>query len=110
MKLRLFLVIVALAAASPSLAHDVAKGPHGGHLVEAGDYHVELITRDSVVDVFLTDASDKPVTPTGFKGVAILVVGGKSLRVTLEPADNTKLSGKAVSSLPAEPKGVVQIT
>lgn len=60
--------------------------------------------------MFLTDAADKPVAATGFKGLAILVAGGKSMRVTLEPADATRLTGRATSALPHEWKGVVQIT
>ncbi|MFN3351052.1 MAG: hypothetical protein ACK41X_19065, partial [Pseudorhodoplanes sp.] len=48
--------------------------------------------------------------PTGFKGLAILAVGGKSQRIVLEPAEGGKLTGKATGNLPAEPKGVVQIT
>ena len=71
------------------------KARNGGRIVEAGDYHVELVAKRSCVEVFLTDASDKPVAPAGFKGVAILVIGGKSVRVALEPIDGTRLSGKA---------------
>ena len=110
MNLRMLLAICALIVALPALAHEVTKGPHGGRVVEAGDYHVELVAQQSLVDVFLTDASDKPIAPAGFKGVAILVVGGKSVRVTLEPMANTSLAGKAPSALPADTRGVVQIT
>ena len=77
MNLKVFLVIGALIVALPVQAHDVAKGSHGGRIVAASDYHVELVAKDGLVDVFLTDAADKPVTPAGFKGVAILVSGGK---------------------------------
>jgi hypothetical protein len=110
MNLRILLAASALIVAVPALAHDVAKGPHGGPVAEAGNYHVELVARDNLVDVFLTDASDMPLSPTGFKGVAILVIGGKSSRVTLEPTADARLSGKAAGTLPAELKGVVQIT
>jgi len=93
-----------------AFAHEVAKGPHGGPVAEAGDFHVELVARDNLLEVFLTDASDKPVAPTGFKGVAIVVISGKSTRVTLEPTDNARLSGKAAAAIPHALKGVVQIT
>jgi hypothetical protein len=106
----MLLAVSALILALPALAHDVVKGPNGGRVAEAGDYHVELVAKGPAVEVFLTDASDKPVAPAGFKGVAILVIDGKSVRVALEPIDGTGLSGKATSGLPAEPKGVVQIT
>ena len=110
MNLRMLLTVSALIVALPVFAHDVAKGPHGGRVVEAGDYHVELVAKESLIEVFLTDAGDKPVAPAGFKGVAILVIGGKSARVALEATDDTRLSGRAASAVPTEPKGVVQIT
>jgi hypothetical protein len=106
----MLLAVSALALALPAFAHDVAKGPHGGRVVGAGDYHVELVAKGSLIEVFLTDSGDKPVAPAGFKGVAILVIGAKSARVALEPTGDTKLSGTAPGDLPTDPKGVVQIT
>jgi hypothetical protein len=63
-----------------------------------------------VVDVFLTDANDKTVPSTGFKGVTILPIDGKSVRISLERTEGTRLSAKSASALPAEPKGAVLIT
>jgi hypothetical protein len=110
MNSKIFLVIGALIFALPVQAHDLPKGSHGGRIVAASDYHVELVAKDGLVEVFLTDAADKPVMPAGFKGVAVLVSGGKSVRVPLEPADGIKLSGRAEGAVPSEPKGVIQIT
>ena len=110
MKLKILFAVTALILALPAPAHEAAKGPNGGRVAQAGDYHVELVARSNVIEVFLTDSGDKPVSPAGFKGVAILVIAGKSARITLEPAGDTRLSGRAASDLPAKPKGVVQIT
>ena len=110
MKLKTFFAVSALTMALPALGHEMAKGPNGGRVAQAGDYHVELVARSNVIEVFLTDTGDKPVPPAGFKGVAILLVAGKSARIVLEPAGDTRLSGRAASDLPAQPKGVVQIT
>ncbi|WP_291869435.1 hypothetical protein [Bradyrhizobium sp.] len=63
-----------------------------------------------VVDVFISDANEKPVATAGFKGTAILVAGGKSHRVVLAPVDGTRLSGSAPAALPSQSKGVVQLT
>ena len=109
MHLRTLIAVGALIVASPVIAHEVAKGPNGGRIAEAGDYHVELVAGNDVVDVFLTDANDKPVTSAGFKGLAILVIGGKSARVTLAPAGDARLSGNA-PGVTSGVKGVVQIT
>lgn len=46
----------------------------------------------------------------GYKGLAILSVGGKSERIELEPAGGNKLSGKASVPVPQNAKGVVRIT
>ena len=101
-------LIGALLAAVPAAAHD-APGLHGGRTTDAGAYHVELVVKANVVDVFIRDAGEKPVGATGFKGTAILVVGGRSERVVLEPVDG-RLSGQATAALPARPRGVVQFT
>ena len=106
--------IVALASilltALPAAAHEVEKGPNGGRVVEAGAHHVELVVKENEVNVFVTDASDKPISISGFKGVAIFTISGKAQRITLEPKEGTHLSGTSPVVLPAEPAGVVQIT
>ncbi len=86
------------------------KGPNGGAMTEAGDYHIELIAKETLVEINVMDHDNKPVPTAGYKAVAILSAGGKSLRIVLEPADIAKLAGKAQAALPAQPKGVVQIT
>jgi hypothetical protein len=108
MNRRTLTAVIALIFAVPAFAHEVSKGPHGGRVAKAGDYHVELVASTNTVDVFLTDAGDKPVPPAGFKGLAILVIDGKSARVALEPRD-ARLTGQA-PGVPQDVKGVVQIT
>jgi hypothetical protein len=100
----------ALTFGAPTTAHEVGKGPKGGRVVEAGPHHVELVVQDKVVDVFVTDAADKLVPVSGFKGLAILTVSGKAQRITLEPKDGVRLTGTSPVALPAAPAGVVQIT
>lgn len=109
MKARIFLVVVLLAGSVPALAHD-AKGPNGGSITDAGSYHIEMVAKSDVVDIFISDTNEKPISSSGFKGMAILVVEGKSQRITLEPVGTARLSGKAASVLPAQPRGVVQLT
>lgn len=108
MKLRYLALGIALLA-TPVHAHD-AKGPHGGHLVDAGPYHAELVTAGKAVEVFLTGESGKAVDLGGFKGTAIFALGGKAERVALVPSEKGALSGEAAADLPPRPKGVVQVT
>ncbi len=98
-----------LVSAGSAWAHD-SRGPHGGRITDAGSYHVEMVVKSDVVDVFISDASDKPVAASGFKATAILVADGKSQRVVLAPVDGVRLSGSATVALPNQPKGVLQLT
>jgi hypothetical protein len=113
MLIQRLLMAGALAIALPLCAHRACAhegtGHRGGRLVEAGPYHIELVTKDRTVEVTIYDAKEKTVSPAGFKGTAILVVGGKPARVVLTPAE-AGLSGEAEMTLGANPKGVVQIT
>jgi hypothetical protein len=97
-----------LALTAPTLAHE-ATGPNGGRVVDAGNYHVELVVKGTQVDVFVSDANDKPVAPQGFKATALFNAGGKVQRVALT-SDTAKLTGKAEASLPGNVRGVVQLT
>jgi len=109
MHVKYLLIGTLLAWSGSAWAHD-SKGPHGGRITDAGSYHVEMVVKSDVVDVFISDASDKPVAASGFKGTAILVADGKSQRVVLAPVDGKRLSGNATVALPNQPKGVVQLT
>ena len=100
---------VALLAALPAYAHE-AKSLHGGRLVDAGPYHVELVTKDTAIEIFLSGENNKPVDPKGFNGVAIFKLGGNAERIPLTPSEKNNLSGTAATALPANPKGAVQLT
>ena len=106
---RCLLISALLIASGVVSAHD-DKGPHGGQITDAGSYHVELVVKSAVVDVFVSDANEKPVAATGYRGTAILMTAGKSQRIVLAPADGMRLSGSAATAFPGQPKGVVQLT
>lgn len=101
--------LTVLLPSLPASAHD-PKPRHGGAIVIAGTYHIELVVKDGQVDVYLMGHDDKPVPVTGRKGVAVLVADGKSVRVPLEPVGAERLSGKAADAAQVAAKGVVQIT
>ena len=110
MKLRIVALATALLIATATAAHEVVKGPNGGRVVEVGTHHVELVVRENVVSVFVTDANDKPIFVTGFKGVAIFTISGKAQRIVLDSKDGTRLFGTSPVTLPAGSVGVVQLT
>ena len=101
--------LLASVACTAAWAHD-PKPQHGGSVVVAGNYHVELVAKGTQVEVYLLDHSDKPVTTKGRKGLAILVIEGKSVRIPLESVEDKRLSGTAPTAMARAPKGVVQIT
>ncbi len=103
-------VVAASILLSAAAAAHEAKPKHGGRVAEAGDYHVELVTRPDTVELHLADHDNKAVKSAGYKGLAILVVDGKSQRIVLSPSGDTQLTGKSAVTLPKAPKGVVQIT
>jgi hypothetical protein len=61
------------------------KGANGGRQVDAGDYHVEMVAKDTSLAVYLNDDNDKPVEAKGYKVTGIFVVGGKPQRIELKP-------------------------
>ncbi len=102
-------LVAGLLAATTVCAHETS-GQHGGRVADAGKFHVELVAKGETVDVFVSDEGQKPVPAAGFKGTAVLVVGGKPTRVPLEPANGNRLTGKAAAALGDSPKGAVQLT
>ena len=109
MKPKTLLFAAALLLPATVFAHE-AKGPNGGRIADAGVYHVELVVKNTTLDLHITDAADKLVPAAGFKATAVLIAGGKSHRIALEPAEATRLSGTAPVPFPKDPKGAVQLT
>ena len=109
--MRIRTLALALALAAPALAHEPRKGPNGGDLVDAGSaYHVEVVGRGATLDVYVSDQADRPLPAGDFKALAIMVIDGKTHRISLEPAaDGRKLSGTAPAAL-TRIKGAVQLT
>jgi hypothetical protein len=98
--MRFMTFAAALMIAGLAQAHE-AIGPNGGRLVDAGNLHVELVPKGKSVDVFVTDANDKPLRVEGYKGTAVLVVDGKPQRIQLAPGGENRLTGAATIDVPA---------
>jgi len=106
----LFALVAALLIAASAFAHGPTKGPNGGRQVDAGDYHVEMVAKDTALIVYLHDDKDKPVDAKGYKATGIFVVDGKPQRIELKAESANKLTGTASVPLPVMLKGAVQIT
>jgi len=111
MRLAIALVTAALTILpAGSFAHAPKVGENGGAQTDAGNFHVELVAKETNIEVFLRDHSNNAVATAGFKGAAILVIEGKPLRIELSPGGDNRLTGTAPVALPQAPKGAVLIT
>jgi hypothetical protein len=104
---RLSFVFMLITASA--FAHD-STGPNGGRVTDLGPFHAELIARGSTVELYVTDADNKAIAMDGYKGLAILVVGGRSERIDLAHGTGNKLTGTSTGAIPPNAKGVVRLT
>lgn len=112
-------LLVAAAAALPlalgpplaAAAHELAKGPNGGPVVDSGGHHVEMVANGTELVLFLTEEADKPLASAGAKNArAIVQDGGKTATVPLQPAAPNKLVGTLAQPLGAGARVVVSAT
>ena len=107
-------LILALAIAAVPLAagaHEIAKGPNGGPVVDSAGHHVEMVARGSELVLFLTEADDKPLASAGTKNArAIVQDGGKTTTVQLQAADPNRLVGALPAPLGKGARVVVTAT
>ena len=107
-------VVLALTlAASPvmALAHEAAKGPNGGPVVDSAGHHVEMVAKGTELVLFLTEADDKPLASVGTKNArAIVQDGGKTATIALQPAEPNRLVGALSQPLGPGARVVVSAT
>jgi hypothetical protein len=107
-------LILALAVAAMPLAvaaHEMAKGPNGGPVVDSAGHHVELVANGTELVLFLTGEADKPIASAGTKNArAIVQDGGKTATVPLQPAEPNRLVGALAAPLGRDARVVVSAT
>lgn len=101
------LAVLPLAAA----AHELAKGPNGGPVVDSAGHHVEMVAKGTELVLFLTEDAEKPLASAGTKNArAIVQDGGKTATVPLQPAAPNKLVGTLAQPLGKGARVVVSAT
>jgi hypothetical protein len=78
-----------LALAGPALAHSDSKwtkGPQGGHIVDAGKQHWELVANGNELTLYVLDADEKPLKVETGSAMAQVLVDGKSHTIEFKPA------------------------
>lgn len=108
------LLALALALAGlgvPASAHEVAKGPNGGPVVDVSGHHVEMVAKGTELVLFLTDDADKPLASAGAKNPrAVVQEGGKTVTVPLTPVEPNRLIGTLAQPLGKGARVVVSVT
>ena len=106
------LLLLALATLPLSAgAHELAKGPNGGPVVDSAGHHVEMVAEGTQLVLFLTGEADKPLASAGSKNArAIVQDGGKTATIPLQPAEPNKLVGTLPQPLGRGARIVVSAT
>lgn len=96
---------------SSASAHELAKGPNGGPLVDVAGYHIEMVAKGTELILILTDAAEKPLPSAGTKAArAIVQDAGKTATVALSAVAPNKLVGTLARPLGAGARIVVSAT
>ncbi len=108
------LVGVGMALSLSSWGHsddylDTLTTSHGGQLRMAGPYHLELVTKDKELVIYVSDHGDNPIKTEGGTGKATLQLGkGKAgATIKLEPDGENQMKGMGEMTL--KPGSVVVV-
>ena len=84
-----------LTLASPAVAegeHSHA-GKHGGKVVESGHHHLEVVTKDGSIEVYVAGEDGKPEDVKDAKANATVLSGGQKEQIVLSPDPSNTLKG-----------------
>lgn len=92
---------------SPPEAHDHAEGPHGGHILEFGEYHGEVTFADGIATIYVLGDDAKTAVPlTGASAVLNVKVGEDILKVALTASPLEGEAGGSTSRFVSEHGGI----
>ena len=86
-----------------------AADKHGGHEVQVGKYHVELVVQNRDITLYVRGASDKPINAKSVKASANVLSGKDKATVELAPAGEA-LKAQAPFAVAKDAKVVVTFT
>jgi hypothetical protein len=104
-KMRVFAAL--MGSASVFLAPAWATDKQGGHEVEVGKYHVELVVKERDLSLYVRDQGDKPIDSKSVKASANVLSGKDKATVQLVPAGAEVLTGQAPFSVAKNAKVIV---
>lgn len=109
-----FLTLISLVLSPLALSHtdeyfDSVSAPHGGQMRMAGPYHLEIITKDKEIELYVTDHANTKVNIDGGISKAIYQNGETKTTVKLQPAGDNVFKGTGDFIVTSETKVVVFI-
>ncbi|MDX2264110.1 MAG: hypothetical protein NW215_03970 [Hyphomicrobiales bacterium] len=108
--MRILVLLATLTLAAPLGAHELAKGPNGGKVVDVAGHHLEFVPSVSEITIYATDEADKPIATEGSKGRAVIQNAGKTSQKDLKPVEPNKFVGKLDAPLIPGAVAVISIT
>ena len=97
MKTAILAIVISTMGTFGAMAqdHDNSKAPHGGKVEEAGQYHIEVLTKDNKLSIFLLDGKAKAMSNKGVSGSVLLqFADGKTKTVVLTAAGTDGFDAK----------------
>lgn len=103
------LISATLAVSSPAGAHteayfDSITAPHGGQMRMAGPYHLELVTKENEIVLYVMDHADSKISTEGGVGKVAFQVGKAKPKtsIKLEAGEDNTLKGAGDFSITPE--------
>lgn len=109
--LRSFILVITLAAILPGTlfaAGSRVPPTHGGDVVPAEPYHLELVVNDNVLLVYVTDKAGRDIASAGLVSSAVVTSGQDTVDVKLRPSGGNLLRGRGWFIL--DPRMTVVVT
>jgi hypothetical protein len=78
---------------SSSISAVAGDGPHGGQLVSSGHHRLEIVAGAGSLEVYVTGEDGKPEETANARASAVVLSGGKTARIALQPAGGHALKG-----------------
>ncbi len=108
----IFLTVITLIFSTPVWSHtddyfDSVDAPHGGQMRMAGPYHLEIVTKDKEIALYVTDHANTKISINGGVSKAIFQTGKTKTTVKLEPACDNVFKGTGDFMVTPETKVIV---
>lgn len=108
-KLTLSVLAFGMGIATATAGDISGKGPNGGRIGDAGDYHVEFVSKGTEASAFIYDHNNKPVDAEKFSGTVSFLDAGDTVSASLAPKGGNRLDGVLVKSLPESGRVIVTV-